>query len=96
MHTETIADRTKHVTDRQVTVLVQHFDTLYQRACATGGPDEYGRVLGMQRYRAWDMDPVAQHSAGWILGFSYATGVRVADLAVLAAERTCLTPDSAA
>jgi hypothetical protein len=95
MNAPTIAERTKVITESQVAALVQHFDTLYERARATDGPDSYGELLDMQRYPAWDSDVEAKHIAGWLLGFSYATGVSVIDLAVLAAERTRLNPSFA-
>jgi hypothetical protein len=95
MNEPTIAERTKHITESQVAELVQHFDILYKRARATDGPDAYGELLDMQCYPAWDSDVEAKHSAGWLLGFSYATGVSVMDLAVLAAEQTTFDPDLA-
>jgi hypothetical protein len=88
-----IAERTQHVSDAQLGAVVQHFDTLCARALATDGPDSYGELLEMERYPGWDSDPEAKHAAGWILGFSYASGVSVMDLAVLAAERTSFGSD---
>ena len=66
MNKPTMAERTKHVTQAQVAVLVQHFDTLYQRARATDEPDVYGELLDMQRYPGWDSDLEAKHTAGWL------------------------------